>query len=96
MKTEEKIIKWLGEVVDPKMTRFSFPPRWRYDIMRALDYFQDCQAPRDDRCCDAIELVKKKQQKEGGFLLWERRYPCLRTIPLLGRVRGVDSRYLRL
>jgi hypothetical protein len=53
-----------GEIVDPRMIRFSFPPRWRYDIMRALDYFRDCQAPRDDRCCDAIKLVKKKQRKD--------------------------------
>jgi hypothetical protein len=29
-----------GEIVDQRMTRGSFPPRWRYDIFRALDYFQ--------------------------------------------------------
>ena len=57
-----------GEIVDPRMTRFSFPPRWRYDIMRSLDYFRDCQAPRDDRCRDAVKLVKKKQRKDG---LWQ-------------------------
>jgi hypothetical protein len=61
-----------GEIVDPRMTRFSFPPRWRYDIMRALDYFRDCHAPRDDRCRDAIKLVKKKQQKTGLWRLQSR------------------------
>ena len=30
-------------------TRFSFPPRWHYDILRALDYFQAVGAPRDER-----------------------------------------------
>ena len=25
-----------GEIVDPRMTRFSFPPRWHYDIMRGI------------------------------------------------------------
>ncbi|HEX9974946.1 MAG TPA: hypothetical protein VGD14_23025, partial [bacterium] len=28
-----------GKIVNPAFTRFSFPPRWRYDILRALDYF---------------------------------------------------------
>ena len=30
-----------GEVVDKRMLRIPFPPRWYYDILRALDYFQD-------------------------------------------------------
>ena len=25
-----------GEVVKPEFTRFSFPPRWHYDVLRAL------------------------------------------------------------
>ena len=29
-----------GEVFDARMLRFAFPPRWRYDVLRALDYFQ--------------------------------------------------------
>ena len=29
-----------GEVFDARMLRFPFPPRWRYDVLRALDYFQ--------------------------------------------------------
>ena len=32
-----------GKVIKPEFTRFSFPPRWHYDILRALDYFQDGQ-----------------------------------------------------
>jgi hypothetical protein len=30
-----------GEVVSPRMTRMPFPPRWFYDFLKALDYFQD-------------------------------------------------------
>lgn len=30
-----------GEVVDKRMLRFHFPPRWYYDVLRALDYFQE-------------------------------------------------------
>jgi hypothetical protein len=46
-----------------------FPPRWRYDFIRALDYFRVCDAPRDERMCDAIELLQKKQKQDGLWLL---------------------------
>jgi hypothetical protein len=56
-----------GEVVDQRMTRFPFPPRWFYDILRALDYFQAAKASYDPRFIDAIEVLKKKQTRGG---LW--------------------------
>jgi hypothetical protein len=58
-----------GEIVDPAMTRMSFPPRWRYDFLRALDYFQSVQAPKDDRMGDAIELLKNKKTDDDRWLL---------------------------
>lgn len=58
-----------GNVVDSKMTRFSFPPRWRYDIMRALDYFQASQLPRDPRLEEAIAIIKKKRRTDGRWVL---------------------------
>ena len=30
-----------GEVVSPRMMRMPYPPRWFYDFLKALDYFQD-------------------------------------------------------
>ncbi len=56
-----------GKVFDAKMTTMPFPPRWKYDFIRALDYFRACDAPRDERMSDAIELLQKKQRKDG---LW--------------------------
>lgn len=56
-----------GEVFDAKMTTMPFPPRWKYDFLRALDYFRACDAPRDERMSDAIELLQKKQKQDG---LW--------------------------
>lgn len=58
-----------GAVVDPRMTRFSFPPRWRYDVMRALDYFQARNQPRDPRVDEAVALIKKKRSPEGTWTL---------------------------
>ncbi len=58
-----------GKIFDAKMTTMPFPPRWRYDFLRALDYFRACNAPRDERMSDAIELLKNKQKKDGLWLM---------------------------
>lgn len=54
-----------GIVIDPKMTMLSFPSRWRYDILRALDYFQNARIPWDPRMQDAIDLLWKKRNPAG-------------------------------
>ena len=53
-----------GEVVDPAMTRMNFPPRWKYDFIRVLDYFQWIGAQRDERMNDAIDLLRDKQKAD--------------------------------
>ncbi len=58
-----------GEIVDPAMTRLHFPPRWHYDILRALDYFRAVNAGRDERMGDAIGLLKEKQGGDGRWVL---------------------------
>jgi hypothetical protein len=56
-----------GRIADPAMARIYFPPRWRYDFLRALDYFQSIDAPKDDRMQDAIALLIKKQTPDGRW-----------------------------
>mgnify|MGYP006285135607 CR=1 FL=1 len=34
-----------GEIIDKKFLMLSFPSRWRYDVLRALDYFPVAGAP---------------------------------------------------
>jgi hypothetical protein len=58
-----------GEIIKPIFTRFSYPPRWHYDILRALDYFQAVQAPRDPRLTEAIEIVRASQRPDGRWPL---------------------------
>ncbi len=58
-----------GEIIKPVFTRFAFPPRWHYDILRALDYFQAVNAPRDPRLAEAIEIVRSTQRKDGRWSL---------------------------
>lgn len=61
--------------VDPKMLRLSFPPRWHFDILRCLDYFQDRKIPKDPRMRDAMDLLINKQTPEGFWKL-EIKYPA--------------------
>lgn len=58
-----------GEVIKPIFTRFAFPPKWHYDILRALDYFQVVNAPRDPRMADAIDIFCKSRGNDGRWLL---------------------------
>src|SRR6266513_1940842 len=58
-----------GEIIKPAFTRFSFPPRWHYDILRALDYFQAVNAPRDRRLAEAIDIVRSKRGEDGRWPL---------------------------
>jgi hypothetical protein len=51
-----------GRTIDPKWTRLSFPPRWRYDVLRVLDYFRDCDAEKDERMLDAVEILLSKEK----------------------------------
>lgn len=58
-----------GQIIKSEFTRFSFPPRWHYDILRALDYFQAVDASRDSRLTEAIDIVRSHRQRDGRWLL---------------------------
>lgn len=53
-----------GEVVNKKMTMLSFPPRWYYTVIAALDYFQKVDHERDERFINAIQLLLKKERND--------------------------------
>ncbi len=52
-----------GETVSAKMTMLSFPPRWHYTVIAALDYFQKINHDQDERFSDAINILTKKEKK---------------------------------
>jgi hypothetical protein len=58
-----------GQIIKPVFVKFSFPPRWHYDILRALDYFQAVSAPRDERLSEAIDIVHSTQREDGRWTL---------------------------
>jgi hypothetical protein len=51
-------------IIDKKMLMLSYPSRWRYDILRALDYFRFAGVEYDNRMVDALEVLIKKQRKD--------------------------------
>ncbi|MGD1007138.1 MAG: prenyltransferase/squalene oxidase repeat-containing protein [Ignavibacteriaceae bacterium] len=56
-----------GEVIKSQMLVMHYPCRWKYDILRCLDYFQSVDAPYDERMQDAINIIIKKQRKNGRW-----------------------------
>jgi len=58
-----------GKIIDKKMLMLSHPSRWRYDILRALDYFQFAGVDYDNRMDDAIGVLLKKRRKNGKWPL---------------------------
>jgi hypothetical protein len=57
-----------GEVPAERWLLYSWPPRWHYDVLRALDYFRGADAP-DRRVTEAVELVRTKRRVDGSWLL---------------------------
>ncbi len=56
-----------GQVINEAWTRFWFPPRWHYDIMRGLDHLRDAAIPPDSRAQDAIEIVRFRRKPDGRW-----------------------------
>ncbi|MGH3646543.1 MAG: hypothetical protein ACRDTM_05140 [Micromonosporaceae bacterium] len=61
-----------GEVVDARYTRFSYPPRWHYDVLRGLDHLRDVAAPPDPAAAEAVELVRERRGSDGRWRLQNR------------------------
>lgn len=53
-----------GAIIHKDFTKFHYPCRWRYDILRALDYFQAAQVEWDDRMQAAITHLLSKRTKD--------------------------------
>jgi len=56
-----------GDIISKRFLNFPFPPRWHYDIVRALDCFRERNAPFDKRMELALEELKKKRKKDGRW-----------------------------
>jgi hypothetical protein len=84
-----------GEVANPEFLELAFPPRYHYDVLRALDYFRDVHSvsglPPDPRLGDAVDFIASKRQTDGRWLL-DRAYDEALGLPL-GESVGEPSRW---
>ena len=84
-----------GEIANVEFHEFAFPPRYHYDILRALDYLRAAgHDPSDPRLTDAIHILESKRQPEGRWLL-DRAYDEAITIPS-GESIGQPSPWITL
>jgi hypothetical protein len=60
------------DVIDPRWKRFSFPPRWHYDVLRGLDHLRDAGAAPASAFTDGIDLVRSKESLDGTWKLENR------------------------
>jgi len=91
---ERKLFRRLstGEVASPELLELAFPPRYHYDILRALDYLRAAGHERNDpRLSDAIRILKSKRQPYGRWLL-DRAYDESLSIKY-GELVGQPSRW---
>ncbi len=56
-----------GQIISKDFLKLTYPCRWKYDILRAMDYFQYAGVKWDDRMKAAINALSKKQNKEGTW-----------------------------
>jgi hypothetical protein len=80
-----------GEVANPAFLELAFPPRYHYDVLRALDYLRNADVQPDARMSEAVHLIKSKQQDDGRWLL-DRTYDEALAIPF-GESMGEPSRW---
>lgn len=62
-----------GKPADERFLQFVHPNRWRYDVLRALDYFRDVglmdDADPDPRLGEAIDHVRSRRREDGKWAL---------------------------
>jgi hypothetical protein len=89
-----------GEVANPAFLELAFPPRYHYDVLRALDYFReaddgDADDRPDARMRDAVHFIEDRRQvsvvARGRWLL-DRAYDEALPFPL-GEWVGEPSRW---
>lgn len=80
-----------GELIDPTFLEFSFPTRFFYDVLRALDHLRATGAPPHPRTAEALQLVRDKRHPDGTWAL-ENSHPGEVAFPLEGP-DGAPSRW---
>ena len=83
-----------GEVANPAFLELAFPPRYHYDILRALDYFRAAGVEPDVRMSDAVHSSRASGRATvDGFSIARttRHWLCRSANQLVNRAGGTRS-----
>lgn len=58
-----------GAIIRDELLRLPFPPRWKFNILRALDCFRASGQPWDDRMQDAMLVLLSRRRPDGRWPL---------------------------
>ena len=61
-----------GEIIDRKFLRLTYPYRWKYTVLRALDHFRDAGLPCDERMEPALDSLRGRRPADGRWKLQSR------------------------
>ncbi len=53
-----------GKIISKSFLTMPYPSRWKYDILRALDYFQYAAVKWDARMTEALAILQEKQSSK--------------------------------
>jgi len=56
-----------GRIINKDFLSLPYPARWRYNILRSLDYFRSAGCPYDEKMDDALEALLALQRKDGRW-----------------------------
>ena len=82
-----------GEIASPDFLTFGYPPRYEYDVLRALDYFRAAGLRRDPRMDEALEIVRRRQEPDGRWILDRAHGEALAVALPSGESAGRPSRW---
>jgi hypothetical protein len=58
-----------GEIINENFLKIYYPPRWYYDILKAMEYFQAERLKYDSRMSDALQVILEKRMQTGQWKL---------------------------
>ncbi len=61
-----------GKIIDRKFLRFTWPFRWKYTVLRAMDHFRTIGWPYDTRMDAAMDIIRGKRGRDGRWKLQSR------------------------
>ncbi|MCK0141736.1 prenyltransferase/squalene oxidase repeat-containing protein [Aliiroseovarius sp. F20344] len=59
-----------GRIIKSEFLRFPYPPRWRYNVLRALDHFRNAGCAYDPRMKDALDVIASKRRADGRWPIY--------------------------